>query len=124
MTEQFPWRDKLRRAELAPMRQAGWDYRDYILRVLAEYRGPVHRSESIKRVGEFRILAGDKVPGTLEQTVQQAFERHCEDSDNFCGKAELNLFTWPFGKGDGRWGVNERVCKEYVRRKVWTVDDL
>ena len=124
MTEQgIRWRDKATKAESETMRSM-WQHRDYIVRALLEHSGPVQRQNVIKRVGELRKSAGVNIPATLVDTVQQAFERHCAQSDNFCGKPELSLFAWPFGKGDGRWAINESMCEEYVRRQVWTISDL
>ena len=121
--EKMRWRDKATKAESETMRSK-WEYRDYILRALLEYSGPVHRSKVIKRAEELRKSASVNVPKTPEETVQWCFNSHCAESDVFCGKSELSLFIWPFGKGDGRWGINESVCRDYVRRQVWTIDDL
>lgn len=71
-----------------------------------------HTGRIIKHVYELRKIRGDSLPATFEQTVQQAFERHCGDSDNFCGKATLNLFTWPKGKWTGTWGLNKNLSEK------------
>ena len=54
-----------------------WHYRDLILAALLEYRGgQTHRLRVINGVEELRKEHGASCPDELEQTVQQAFERH------------------------------------------------
>ena len=72
----------------------------------------------IDRVYELRKSRGDSRPRTFEKTVQQAFERHCGESDVFPLKnadPALNLFCFPEGKGAGIWGLNHEVVERYVR---------
>ena len=93
-----------------------WFFRDYIIAVLSEFREQkAHRSKVISGVYEMRKRYNDTLPRTFEQTVQQCFERHCGESDVFCGKPELNLFCWPEGKGSGIWGLVLGAVERYQR---------
>jgi len=94
-------------------------YRDDIIEALSEFNtGKAHRSNIIKRVYQIRKERGDTLPKAFEETVQQTFERHCGESDIFCGNSELDLFCWPEGKWDGTWGINSDAVERYRRSQM------
>jgi hypothetical protein len=83
-------------------------YRDDIKTALDQLGGQAHRLRVIQEVRNIRKQRGATIPRTLEETVQQAFERHCVDSEIFCGREEYALFRWPQGKHEGTWALNVR----------------
>lgn len=55
---------------------------------------------------------GWEIPRTFDDSIQQALERHCKDSEVFkkriasgeCSEDDA-LFYWPDGAGAGRWAM-------------------
>lgn len=89
-------------------------YRDDLVDILLGFQdGKAHRSRVIDEVYKRRKSRGDRLPDTFEQTVQKTFEIHCGESDNFCGKPELDLFRFPEGKRSGMWGLNRDAAERY-----------
>jgi hypothetical protein len=106
-----------------------WGYRDFIIQALLDLGGESHRPNVISQVYALRKKANATLPQTFDETVQQAFERHCGQSMIFCGDAALDLFSWPKGKGDGTWGINRPKVDAYlanraVKNRIPSLDEL
>ena len=91
-------------------------YRDDILAALKKLGGKAHRMRVVEETRRIRQARSASIPATFEQTVQQAFERHCIDSDIFCRKSHLGLFHWPHGRGDGTWALIPDTAERYIRQ--------
>ena len=61
--------------------------------------GEAHRSEIISEVRRIRLKAGRSIPVSLEQTVQDALERHSRRSDKFTGVERFVMVS----KGSGNY---------------------
>ena len=66
---------------------------DDIKTALRELGGEIHRGDIIAEVRRIRARAGRSLPSTLEQTVQQALQRHCCKSNGFKGIERFVLLT-------------------------------
>jgi hypothetical protein len=81
-------------------------YRDDIKAALEKLGGKAPRQRVIEEVRKIREERGANIPPTFGETVQNAYECHCVDSDNFDGQPDHALFAWPNGKYDGTWALN------------------
>lgn len=91
-----------------------------LIGTLWPYNAGLGRTYVIDRIRKRRQSKDLPMPKTFENTVQSAFNSHCEDSSVFRKRGvglDQALFYSVGGKGSGKWAVHHQTAKEWVSKK-------
>jgi hypothetical protein len=89
--------------QLEPTGKVRWV--DDVKSALARLGGQASLADIYRTVRSLRAAAGRSLPETLEATIRRTLEDHSSDSANFRGE---DLFTMPYGHGQGIWALRKR----------------
>jgi hypothetical protein len=92
-----------------------------IIRVLRGRENGLSRQMALHFILKNRGRLKLNIPRTFENTVQQACERFCVDSDVFRAHGaedENGLFCWPKGAGAGHWAIRQPQADNWLRAFV------
>lgn len=89
-----------------------------LIRVLRPKDNGLKRSIVLHDVERTRKRLGLPMRRTFEQTVQQACERFCINSEVWVANGSRDdegLFTWPKGAGAGYWAIRQPQADNWLR---------
>ena len=89
-----------------------------LIRVLRPRESGMDRQMVLHSVRKNREHLGLPIPPKFEEAVQGTCNWYCVDSDVFRGRSappEDGLFSWPQGKGKGRWSARPEQCDAWLR---------